>query len=264
MSKIALITGGSSGLGFSMAKNLAAKGYTPVICARNGERIDSAVEQLRSGGHEAWGFRCDVTDESNLRAVFEEVKQRFGTIDFLILNAGVVSCKLLEDFTDATSLKKDLETDLWGTILSAHVFLPLLVSGSKILMISSGFGLMGPAGYSIYAAAKAGIINFAESLRRELLHKKIPVYVTCPGDMDTPQLHEEIRSMPAWMKQEAPRGMMHPDTAAEKILKKCRGNRFLIIINFEILGLILCSHLLPRRIRDAVIDRIFPLPTGKP
>lgn len=262
MSKIALITGGSSGLGFSMAKNLAGKGYIPVICARNMEKIESAVKELQRSGYEAWGFQCDVTDESNLRSLFEEVKKRFGKIDFLILNAGVVSCRLLKDFDTTDSLKKDLDIDLWGTILPAYIFQPLLIPGSKILMISSGFGLMGPAGYSVYAAAKGGMIIFAESLRRELLHKKISVYVTCPGDMDTPQFHEEHRSMPAWMKtQEAPRGMMHPDVAAEKILKKCSGGRFLIIINFEIMGLVFFTKLLPRRIRDAVIDRLFPLPS---
>jgi len=260
MSKIALVTGGSSGLGLSMAKNLAGKGYIPVICARNAERLDTAVNELKSGGHQAWGFRSDVTDESSLRAVFDEVRTRFGRIDFLILNAGVVTASLLEDFADAGSLKSDLETYLWGTILSAYIFLPLLEPGSKILMISSGFGLMGPAGYTVYAAAKAGIINFAEALRRELLHKKISVYVTCPGDMDTPQYRNEYASMPAWMKQEAPRGMMHPDEAAKKILGKCTGNRFLIIINFEILGLIMATRLLPRRIRDAIIDRMLPLP----
>lgn len=260
MSKTALITGGSSGLGFEMARNLAEKGYTLIILARNSEKIDRAVGELRSNGHDVTGFQCDITDEARLREVFAEVKLKFNSIDFLILNAGVVTSKLLNDFHDSKDLKHDLEINLWGTILSAYVFLPLLIPGSKILMTSSGFGLMGPAGYTVYGASKAGVINFAESLRRELLHKKIAVYVTCPGDMDTPQYHEEHRSMPEWLKQEAPRGMMHPKIAAEKILKKCTGKRFLIIINFEIFALILFSKLFPRRIRDAAIDSMFPVP----
>ena len=195
-----------------------------------------------------------------LREVFGEVSDRYAKIDFLILNAGVVTCKLLSDFKNSKELKHDLDINLFGTIVSAHVFLPLLIPGSRILMISSGFGLMGPAGYTVYAASKAGMINFAESLRRELLYKKIAVYVACPGDMDTPQFHEEHRTMPEWLKQGAPRGMMHPKIAAEKILKKCNGKRFLIIINFEIFALILLTKLTPRRIRDFMIDTMFPLP----
>jgi len=260
MSRTALITGGSSGLGFELAKNLAEKGFTTIIIARNREKLDRAVKEMGSSGHDVSGFQCDITDEDRLGEVFREVKERFGRIDFLVLNAGVVTCKLLADFKNSEELKRDLKINLWGTILSTYVFLPLLNPGARILMISSGFGLMGPAGYSVYAASKAGMINFAESLRRELLHKKISVHVACPGDMDTPQYHEEHRTMPAWMKQDAPRGMMHPKKAAEKILKKCTGNRLLVIINFEILGLILFTRLLPRKLRDAILDRMFPLP----
>ena len=263
MTKIALITGGSSGLGFELAKNLAGQGYTPILLARNREKIDRAVSDISSSGHEAIGFPCDITDEIRLREVCAEVQERFGYIDFLILNAGVVTCKLLCDYASAEELKRDLEIDLWGTILSAHVFLPLLDPGAKILMISSGFGLMGAAGYSVYAAAKAGMINFAESLRRELLHRKVSVYVACPGDMDTPQYHEEQRTMPEWMKQEAPRGMMHPAVAAGKILKKCSGRRFLIIINGEIMALMLLTKLTPRWFRDAMLDRMFPIPKAE-
>jgi short-subunit dehydrogenase len=119
---------------------------------------------------------------------------------------------------------------------------------------------MGPAGCSVYAASKAGVINFAESLRRELLRHHITVHVACPGDMETPQFFEEHRAMPEWMKQPAPRGMMPPRVAAQKILKKCRGRRFLIIINGEILALILLTKLTPRWFRDYMIDRMFPLP----
>ncbi|MFC1607332.1 SDR family NAD(P)-dependent oxidoreductase [Candidatus Latescibacterota bacterium] len=260
MPKSALITGGSSGLGFEMAKNLAEKGYSIIILARDQEKIDRTTEELRSEGHEATGYSCDITDESRLREVCSETAERFGGIDFLILNAGVVTCKLLSDYSDTTDMKHDLDIDLWGTILCSHIFQPILRTGAKVLMISSGFGLMGPAGYTIYAAAKAGMINFAESLRRELLRKNIAVYITCPGDMDTPQFHEEHRTMPDWMKGEAPRGMMHPREAAEKILKKCTGKRFMIIINSEITGLIMLTKLLPRQVRDAIIDRMFPLP----
>jgi len=260
MKKTALITGGSSGLGFEMADRLGAEGYALILIARNKDRLDQAVKTLSDRGYAVVGYPCDVTDEDGLQAIRDDVRQKFGRIDFLVLNAGIVNCRLLSDFDSIAELKKDLDVDLWGTILSTYFFLPLLDNGSKILMISSGFGLMGAAGYSVYGAAKAGIINFAESLRRELLHRHISVHVACPGDMDTPQFHEEQKNSPGWMKKGAPRGMMHPRIAAEKILRKCKGNRLLIIINVEIASLIMLTKFVPRRLRDYLLDKTFPTP----
>jgi short-subunit dehydrogenase len=128
-------------------------------------------------------------------------------------------------------------------------------------MISSGFGLMGAAGYSMYCAAKAGIVNFAESLRRELLIRKINVYVACPGDMDTPQFHEEMKSSPAWMKKVTPRKLKPPRVVAEQILKQCRGSRkFLIIPASDVKVLVVVSKLVPRKFRDFLLDKMFPRP----
>jgi len=260
MEKLAVITGGSSGLGFEIAKKLGQKGYSLIILAREKKKLYNAVKELSDEGYKAKGYQCDITEEAQLKVVFKEINKTNKKIDYLVLNAGVVTVKLLSDYNNTIDLKYDLEVNLWGTILSAYVFLPLLCEGSKILMISSGFGLMGAAGYSIYAASKAGIINFAEALRRELLYKKISVYVACPGDMDTPQFREEHRNMPAWMQKNAPRGMMEAKLAAEKIIKKCRGNKLLIITSFDVLSLLMLIKVLPRRLRDIILDKMFPTP----
>lgn len=259
--EVAVITGGSSGLGLAMAHNLAEEGYTTVLLARNPERLDAAVGSIREGSGEALGLSCDVTRVEDLKVAADEVRERFGTVRFLVLNAGVVHVGLLTDFERVEDLKADLDTDLWGTILSARMFVPLLTEGAKVLCISSGFGLMGPAGYTAYCAAKAGVINFAAALRRELLVRRISVYVACPPDIDTPQFHQEQASMPAWMKVAGVRGRpMASEEAASKILDRCRGNRFLIVINSEIRLLILLNRLLPLRWANAVLDRMFPRP----
>ena len=261
MSKIALVTGGSSGLGFALAKLLGRQGYTIIIAARNQEKIKQAVDELADARIMAIGIQCDITNEDNLQAAYNKVKADYGKIDYLVLNAGVVSTKLLSDYQTTTELKKDLDIDLIGTILSAHRFLPLLQSGSKVLMISSGFGLMGAAGYSMYCAAKAGIINFGESLRRELLSKNINVYTACPGDMDTPQFHEEVKNAPAWMKKETPRKLMKTETVAEKILAQANGyKKYLIIPSGDVNMLAVLSKLLPRKFRDSLLDKMFPRP----
>jgi uncharacterized oxidoreductase len=261
MKKVALITGGSSGLGFALAELLGKEGYTIVILARNQEKINKSVAALTAMSITAKGISCDTTDEIGLQKAFEQVKAEYKQIDYLVLNAGVVTTKLLSEYKNTAEIKKDLEIDLWGTILSAYQFLPLLQSGSKLLMISSGFGLMGAAGYSMYCAAKAGIVNFGESLRRELLNKNINVYTACPGDMDTPQFHEEVKNAPAWMKKETPRKLMKTAVVAEKILKQAKGSKkYLIIPSGDVNMLVVLSKILPRKFRDSLLDGMFPRP----
>jgi short-subunit dehydrogenase len=262
MSGTALITGGSSGLGLACAEILGLRNYEIIILARNKERIDNALRILHAKGIKAQGISCDVTDNPQLSEAVLKVKSLYQNLNFLILNAGEVSTQLLCDYTSPEELKRDIEIDLWGTILSAWHFVPLLSEGSKILMTSSGYGLMGAAGYSTYCAAKAGIVNFGASLRRELLCKKINVYVVCPGDMDTPQFEGEIAGQPQWMKeQNSPRKVVPVRFAAEKILKKCKGNSQMLILPDPIVKLLYyCMKILPARWITFLLDRMIPRP----
>jgi NAD(P)-dependent dehydrogenase (short-subunit alcohol dehydrogenase family) len=179
----------------------------------------------------------------------------------LLLNAGVVTTRLLKDYTGPAAIRKDLEINLLGVMFSAHFFAPMLKRGSKILMVSSGFGLMGAAGYSVYCAAKAGVVNFAEALRRELLSAGINVYVACPGDMDTPQLEHELKHQPVWMKTTSPRKVLPVDLAAGRILKQCKGSRkHVVLSSFDVTFLSIASKLLPRTWRDRILDSAMPRP----
>ena len=264
MQKVAAITGGSSGLGIEFAKILGKQGYFLVIIARNQQKLNETIINFHKSKLRAKGLQCDITDEEQLKNVFNNIKQEFQIIDFLILNAGVVTCKLLSNFKNIKELRYDLDINLWGTILSTYTFLPAMASGGKILMISSAFGLMGPAAYAVYSASKVGIINFAESLRRELLCKNISVHVACPGNIDTPQLRDERKHMPEWFKSDDPRKTMSPSVAARKILKKCNTkNKFLILISFDILMLVILTKVTPRRLRDYILDKMFPIPKYK-
>lgn len=260
--KYALITGGSSGLGFAFAKNLAEKGYVPILIARRKNKLDEAVDNIKKMGFDVYGFQGDITSQEDLTNIFESIKGQFGKIEFLVLNAGVVSVGLLADYDDYEKMKEDIEIDLWGTILSTRIFMTLLTPGSKILMISSAFGLIGGAGYSTYCAAKAGIVNFAEAIRRELLCKDIAVYVACPADIDTPQYAEERKDMPEWMSKglSARHSLLSPQKAAEKIINKCKGKRFLITINSEVFLLRILSKILPGRIITSILDSSLPRP----
>lgn len=262
---VALVTGGSSGLGYSFCELLGRQGYKVIIVARDIQRINHALINLSKLGIQASGFPCNVTNATQLTEVASRVRNESGNIDYLILNAGSVSTKLIIDYESPEELKSDVENDLWGTILSAYIFVPLLNDGSKVLMTSSGFGLIGSAGYSTYCAAKAGIINFGESLRRELLYRKIGVYVSVPGDMDTPQFEAEIAGQPVWMKeQSSPRKLMQTQLAAKRILTECHGHsKFLIVPSSDVKLLLLVSKVLPRRLKDKLLDNMFPRPGKK-
>jgi short-subunit dehydrogenase len=264
MKKTALITGGSSGLGFVFAQELGKQGYNVIILARDLAKIDKSLASLKEKGIDAIGIACDISDENQLKNAFDKVKAGETKLDFLILNAGMVIPQLLSDYTHVSILRKQLDTNLTGTIMTAWQFLPLLQKGSKILITSSGFGLMGAAGYTLYCATKAGLINFGEALRRELLCKGINVYVSCPGDMDTPQFHEEIRTSPEWMKTGSPRKTIPVEIEGRKILKQCHGKmKFLILPAFDVKLLAFLSKILPRKFRDYLLDKMFPQPINK-
>lgn len=259
--RTALITGGSRGLGFAIAKRLARENYRLVLIARNQDRLNEAKAELEADGAETIIFASDVTDPAKIETIAAEVKDRFGSIEFLILNAGISHYQSLADFTDNAELRADLDVDLWGTVLCTKVFLPLLSRGSKLLLVSSGMGFFGIAGATTYCAAKAGINNFGECLRREVRANGIAVYCACPAEIDTYMYRHELDTMPDWMKAgRQPGNVMTAEVAADRIIRKCKGNRYYIIINFDVHLLRFCQRLLPARVLDFVLDQMFPIP----
>ena len=260
--KTALVTGGSSGLGFEMASQLAAQGYHVIIVARDAKKLDNAVAAIRNKGYSAAGYAGDIRNHRDMKQIAESLGNKLDTLDFVILNAGVVHVSILSDYEDMAEMKQDIETNLWGTILSARTFTPLLRAGSKILFVSSGFGLIGAPGYATYCASKAGMINFAEAIRRELSHKRISVYVACPGDLDTPLYREECRHMPEWMisRREKWSSVLSAEEGARRILKKCSGKRFIITSDPGVAALLLGKKILPARIASFIVDHLIPMP----
>jgi len=261
MKKTALITGGSSGLGFVFAQELGKQGYSIIILARDTVKISNSVATLKEKGIESKGISCDVSKDEDLKKAYDEVNTGDTKIDFLILNAGMVIPQLLSDYKDSSGIRKQLETNLTGAILTAWQFQSLLQKGSKVLITSSGFGLMGAAGYTLYCATKAGLINFGEAFRREMLNKGVNVYVSCPGDMDTPQFFEEIRTSPEWMKTGSPRKTVPVEIEGRKILKQCHGKmKFLILPASDVKLLAIVSKIVPRKFKDYLLDKMFPQP----
>lgn len=258
--RLALITGGSSGLGLAFAKQLIKENYELLLIARDINKLSEASSELEKLGASMMTFPADIRDETALSLVAEYLRKQDKKIDLLIVNAGMVRVNTVED-SSSKELHEVLETNLWGSILTTKIFLPYLGQRSTVLFISSGFGLIGAAGYASYCASKAGMVNFASALRRELLGKAA-VYVACPADIDTPQFHEEEKSLPPWMKIAKARGQpISAEEAAKRILKKCRSPRFIIIINFDLYLLLqLLPRLLPTSWYNWLGDRLLPRP----
>src|SRR5258708_3499983 len=106
MKKVALITGGSSGLGFALAELLGKQDYSIIILARNQEKINKSVADLTAKKITAKGYSCDITDEAGLKKCFDQIKSEYGKIDYLVLNAGVVTTKLLSEYQNSSEIKK--------------------------------------------------------------------------------------------------------------------------------------------------------------
>jgi short-subunit dehydrogenase len=243
-----------------MAKNLARSGYTVVLVARTKSKLANVAEKIEQEGGSATVIPTDITDATAVANLAKKVKEKFGKIDFLINNAAIFTTEIIENIP-ATTIKQDIDVSLFGSIICTHEFMPLIKPGGRILFISSAFGIMGAAGYSVYCASKAGIINFAEAIRREVKNLKIKVYVATPADIDTPAFREEESKMPDWMKMAGARPTpLSSDTAAERILKQCKGGRFFIFSDFSIRSLYLMKKFLPKRLSDYILDSMFPRP----
>lgn len=260
MTKVALVTGASYGLGFELARGLARAGYTTLLTARHQARLDDAVKALSDGGGHAVGFVADVTDTDAMARIAEQVKAKYRRVDFLVNNAGICFTETVESMP-LGEIRRLLDVTLFGQIATTKLFLPLLGEGSRILFIASAGGLFGMAGYAAYGAAKAGVIHFAEALRRELLTRRISVHVAVPSDLDTPGHEQEKKGLPEWAVVAAVRGRtLSAEVAARRILARCRGGRFFIFTDFMVRLLYVVTRLVPRGVRDRSLDSVFPRP----
>ncbi len=179
---LALVTGGDRGIGYAIAFKLADEGYDIILAARDEKKLEKAASELKGLGVQTHWFVCDLTDDSQIRKLAEDVK-KLGKLDLLVNNAGVAYNK---EFTENSQEEIDemLAVNLRGLINCTKELLPLMKKG-MIINISSGAGKYGFPGMAVYCATKFGIIGFTEALAMELKGKGIRVYAICPGATQT-------------------------------------------------------------------------------
>jgi NAD(P)-dependent dehydrogenase (short-subunit alcohol dehydrogenase family) len=203
--KVALITGGTSGIGSATAMRFVTEGAAVAITGRNSDRGEEVVSAIQAIGGEALFIRSDVRIAADCRNAVEQTLARFGQIDILFNNAGVFHPRTLPECTEE-EWDETIDSSLKGAFLMSKYTLPSMIergSGS-IIHTSSGWGILGGSGAASYCAAKGGLIVMAKAMAIDHGPQGIRVNCVCPGDVLTPMLHDDA----------AKRGMTWDDYAA--------------------------------------------------
>ena len=185
--KVAIVTGGSRGIGAEVGGRLAEDGAAVVVSGRDGERLQRTVHEWEAQGRAVLGVVADAANREDCERLVSTAKQHFGRIDVLVNNAGMTHDQLLVRMTDE-DWDRVIEVNLRSAFLMTRAVSKALVrqkSGGRVINITSTAGAMGNAGQVNYSAAKAGLIGFTKAAARELAHWSILVNAVAPGLIET-------------------------------------------------------------------------------
>jgi NAD(P)-dependent dehydrogenase (short-subunit alcohol dehydrogenase family) len=180
--KVAVITGGSSGIGLATAQRFVDEGAHVFITGRRQKELDEAVKQIVRN---ATGVQGDVSNLNDVDQLYDKVKELKGRIDVLFANAGIMDLFTLETVSEAY-FDKTFGVNVKGIFFTVQKSLPLFNEGGSIVLTGSVAGSMGAEGLSVYGATKAAVRSLARSFTVELKNRKIRVNVVSPGRIDTP------------------------------------------------------------------------------
>lgn len=181
-SKIAVVTGGSSGIGFAIAERFIKEGATVYITGRRTAELEAAANKL---GARAKAIQGDVSDLDSLNRLYAAVQSDEGQLDILVANAGVISSNPIRDVTEQ-QFDWMFDINVKGTYFTLQKALPLMRDGGSIILVSSCLATKGLPGHSIYNATKAAIRSLVRTAAAELQAQNIRVNTLSPGPIDTP------------------------------------------------------------------------------
>jgi 3-oxoacyl-[acyl-carrier protein] reductase len=209
--KVAVITGGSRGIGLAIAEAFAEAKYKVIILAREAMRLQAAVDKLKSRGLLIESQVCDVTDATSVETAFARISAKHNLIHVLVNNAGIAHALASAEKLSLEKWKQVIDTNLTGTFLVTRAALSLMQSGGTIVNNLSVAAIQPFAGMSAYNASKYGAYGFTQALREDLRKSGIRVLALLPGATDT-----DIWSQ-FW--PDAPREqMVSPRTVAEAVV----------------------------------------------
>lgn len=184
--KIALITGGNSGIGFATAKQFVQEGAYAFITGRDQRKLDESVKKI---GASVTGIQGDVSKLEDLDRLFAQIKKEKGKLDIVVANAGIATYAPL-GMIDEAHYDSIFNGNVKGLLFTVQKALPLLPDGASIILLSSIVGSKGLAANSVYSATKAAIRSFARTWTTDLKARKIRVNAISPGPIDTEGLRE--------------------------------------------------------------------------
>jgi len=225
LGRVAIVTGGSRGIGASIARVLAASGATVVVnYVRGADAAAGVVGQIEAAGGTARAEAGDVSSYEDVKAMLERVHARYGRLDVLVNNAGILRDRTFRKMSIG-DWHEVIDTNLTSVMNTCHVAVPMLLENGwgRIVNISSFVGQMGNFGQANYSAAKAGLLGFTKTLAIELARYNVTVNAVCPGFVET----EMWSSVPANIQEKIlDRIPMHRVAKADEI---ARGVRFLAV-----------------------------------
>src|SRR6516165_6582779 len=188
--KVALVTGGTSGIGLAAAKALAAEGAHMYITGRRERELAASVEEI---GRNASGVRGDVSSVGDLERLYAQIRDEKGRLDILFANAGIAKYAALGSITEEL-YDSMFNVNVKGVLFTVQKALPLMPEGASIVLNASVVGSKGLSSNSVYSATKAAIRSFARTWTTDLKDRRIRVNAISPGTIDTPGLNDLLAS----------------------------------------------------------------------
>ncbi len=188
--KVAVVTGGSSGIGFATAQQFVEEGAFVFITGRRRPELDKAKDEI---GRNVTTVQGDVSVSADLDRLFGTVAEEKGKIDVVVANSGLVDPQVFGQITEA-SFDRIFNVNARGTLFTAQKALPLMNDGGSIILVGSIAGHVGVEGYTTYSATKAALRSYARTWTKELKGRGIRVNVLSPGPIDTPIMDSQADS----------------------------------------------------------------------
>ncbi|MEQ9468562.1 MAG: SDR family oxidoreductase [Ekhidna sp.] len=254
MQKVAIITGGSSGIGKSLVLKYASEGYAVVFTGRNGERMAQVAKELGERPHLA--LELNAGDRDDNQRMVEETVQKFGRIDVLICNAGISMRALFED-VDLDVFKSLMDINFYGAIYATKFALPhLLETKGTIIAISSINGWRSTPARTAYSSSKFAMQGFFESLRTEVMTRGVHVLVVCPG-FTSSNIRNAALTADGKAQGESPRDekkMMTSDEVADRTFKAAQKKKRDLILTFEGKMAVFLNKIIPSRLDKMIYN----------